>query len=413
MANRVAVITMGVKLGHETKGYTRFLSVCQALRAAGFDVDLYTSSFQHWYKQQRDKVAFPYDMYDFGVKFIDEPGYKKNIDPSRIRSHSIAAKNLMKMLEAGPEYDLIYSEIPPNDVALSAARFAESRGIPFVADINDLWPEAMRMVIDIPVISDILFSKLAKDAREVYRRLSAVVGTSDEYAMRPYTDCNQSIEHITVYVGNDLNAFDEGARAHSPEVKKPQGEFWVTYTGTLGKSYDIKTMIDASEELVNRGYPNIKMMILGDGPDGPALRDYAASTKANVEFTGYMDYSVMAAYLAKSDITVNSLVRKAPQSIVTKIGDYLAAGCPMINTGESREFCNKVESDGFGVNVMAEDRTILANAILDLYQDPERCAQMGKNARLIAEQQFDRKNSYKKICDLVGRLIASKDKPKP
>ena len=40
MANRVAVITMGVKLGHETKGYTRFLSVCQALRAAGFDVDL-------------------------------------------------------------------------------------------------------------------------------------------------------------------------------------------------------------------------------------------------------------------------------------------------------------------------------------------------------------------------------------
>ena len=29
--------------------------------------------------------------------------------------------------------------------------------IPFVADVNDLWPEAMRMIIDIPVISDIIF----------------------------------------------------------------------------------------------------------------------------------------------------------------------------------------------------------------------------------------------------------------
>ena len=59
----------------------------------------------------------------------------------------------------------------------------------------------------------------------------------------------------------------------------------------------------------------------------------------------------MAAWLAASDITVNSLVHGAAQSIVTKIGDYLAAGIPMINTGESPEFCSKVEADGFGVNV--------------------------------------------------------------
>ena len=49
----------------------------------------------------------------------------------------------------------------------------------------------------------------------------------------------------------------------------------------------------------------------------------------------------MAAYLAKSDILVNSFVKKAPQSIVTKIGDYLAAGKPMINTCMSPEFRQK------------------------------------------------------------------------
>lgn len=73
------------------------------------------------------------------------------MDPARIISHRKAAKNLRKMLEEKPadgkDYDLIYAEIPPNDVALAAAEYARDQGIPFVADVNDLWPEAMRMVL--------------------------------------------------------------------------------------------------------------------------------------------------------------------------------------------------------------------------------------------------------------------------
>ena len=48
-------------------------------------------------------------------------------------------------------------------------------------------------------------------------------------------------------------------------------------------------------------------------------------------------------------------MRKAPQSIVTKIGDYLAAGKPIINTLASPEFRKKVEHDGLGRNIIAED----------------------------------------------------------
>ena len=74
---------------------------------------------------------------------------------------------------------MIYCEIPPNDVALVAAKYAKKKNIPFVADINDLWPEAMRMVVDIPVISDILFYPLKRDAEKVYASVSGIVGTSD------------------------------------------------------------------------------------------------------------------------------------------------------------------------------------------------------------------------------------------
>ncbi|WP_333678580.1 glycosyltransferase family 4 protein [Muricomes intestini] len=402
---KIAVITMGVRLDGE-KGYTRFRYLCDFLTEAGYRVDLITTTFQHWEKAQRDIEKIRKSDYRFGLKFIYEPGYKRNVDIKRIRSHRIAAKNLTALLEREGDYDLLYAEIPPNDVALACGEFAKKKGIPFVADVNDLWPEAMRMVLDIPVVSSILFYPLQRDAEKVYSLVSGVIGTSDEYRDRPFENQKRDVPKATVYVGNELSVFDSGAEKTSGDIVKPEEEFWVTYAGTIGTSYDIRTMLLAAEELAKRGKENIKIKILGGGPLKDELEALARDKKINnAEFAGYAPYDKMAAYLKKSDILVNSFVRKAPQSIVTKIGDYLAAGKAMINTCMSPEFRNKVENDGFGVNIEPEDAGILADAIEDLYRDEEKRLEMGRKARQIAEEQFDRPKSYRKIEELIRKLI--------
>ena len=401
---KIAVISMGVKLNGE-KGYSRFRYIGDFLSDAGYQVDLITTTFQHWEKAQRDVEAISKEEYKFRLKFIYEPGYKKNIDLRRIASHRIAAKNLKKMLEKEGDYDLIYCEIPPNDVALAAAQYAHDKGIPFVPDVNDLWPEAMRMVVDIPVVSDILFYPLKRDAEKVYSLVSGIIGTSDEYRDRPLKNQKLDVPRKTVYVGNEIAEFDKGVSRYGPEILKKEGEFWVTYAGTIGTSYDIRTMVLAGKELMDRKLDNIKIKILGNGPLKEELEKLAQDQGCrNVEFLGYVSYPEMAAWLAKSDILVNSFVKKAPQSIVTKIGDYLAAGKPMINTCMSPEFRMKVEKDGFGINILPEDPRILADAVTDLYRDPEGRNRMGKRAREIAMEQFDRPQSYKKITELIEEL---------
>lgn len=402
---KIAVVTMGVRLNDE-KGYTRFRYICEFLTDAGYQVDLITTTFQHWEKAQRDLDKIKGDKYKFGIKFIYEPGYKKNVDLRRIRSHAVAAKNLTALLEKEGDYDLIYAEIPPNDVALAAAEYAKKKGIPFVADVNDLWPEAMRMVLDIPIVSDILFYPLKRDAEKVYSLVSGVIGTSDEYRDRPFREKDRPVPRETVYVGNELREFDEGAEKRKDEVKKDPGEFWVSYAGTIGTSYDIRTMVLAAEELLRRGRKEIKFKILGGGPLKDELEKLAVSRDiSNVEFVGYAPYDKMAAYLKASDILVNSFVKKAPQSIVTKIGDYLAAGKAMINTCMSPEFRAKVENDGFGINIEPEDAVVLADAVERLYRDAEERIKMGRRARMIAEEQFDRPKSYQKIMELIEKLL--------
>ena len=406
--SKVAVITMGVKLDGE-KGYTRFRYLCEFLVKKGYEVDLITTTFQHWEKKQRDLESVDQKSYPFGIKFIYEPGYRKNIDLRRVRSHKIAAENLRKLLEKEGDYDLIYAEIPPNDVVLAAAEYAHRNKIPFVADVNDLWPEAMRMVFDIPIVSDLLFYPLKRDAEKVYSLTSGVIGTSDEYRDRPFLNQKRDVLKETVYVGNEISVFDREAEQHADEVQKEEGTFWVTYAGTIGTSYDIRTMVLAAEELMKQGKTKIRFQILGDGPTREMLENLAKERKIqNVKFTGYVPYEQMAAYLVKSDVLINSFVRKAPQSIVTKIGDYLAAGKPMINTCMSPEFRKKVEQDGFGINIEPEDVRELVNAVEWMYENEAERNDMGNRARKIAEEQFDRPVSYGKIEAMISSLITKR-----
>ena len=410
---------MGVKLGDETRGYTRFRFLSELLAREGFEVDLITSSFQHWDKAHRDTSKACYQGLPYRVVFIDEPGYTKNLDLARIRSHRVAAKNLRAHFErTAGAYDLIYAEIPPNDVARVCAEAADAQGIPFVADINDLWPEAMRMVVDVPVVSDVAFYPFSRDAKRVYQLLSAAVGTSDEYAARPAKDRAKPYPRQPCTWATTWRV-RRGARINAPAVRKPEGELWVVYAGTLGASYDVATLVEAAA-LLERGrlvraaskddelppaLPPVRVKVLGDGPDREKLEALAVQLNAPVDFLGYTAYELMAAYLCASDITVNSLVKSAAQSIVTKIGDYLASGNPMINTGSSPEFRAKVTADGFGANVEAEDAQALADAIAKLAGHASLRKIMGSKARAVAEKEFDQPRAYREIVDLLRTLL--------
>lgn len=150
---------------------------------------------------------------------------------------------------------------------------------------------------------------------------------------------------------------------------------------------------------------SVRVKILGDGPDRERLERLAEELRAPVDFLGYASYDLMAAYLCASDITVNSLVKSAAQSIVTKIGDYLASGKPMVNTGSSPEFREKVDSEGFGVNVPAEDPRALADALASLADRSSTRKIMGAKARSVAEREFDQPHSYRAIVDLLRTLL--------
>lgn len=393
---KIAIVSSQYFWLPEEAGPSRFYSIARIFKDNGYDIDVYTSSYEHHEKKQRDKSIST----DLNVIYIDCISYKKNIDPHREVSNIMFSAKVAKVLEKRIlDYEAVYCSIPPNNIGKTVGAICKKNNVPFIVDIEDLWPEAMSTLFSKPF--KILTKPYYFDAEKTYAYANGVVGTSAEYTSRAWKNNGRLIPNRTVYVGTDINAFDEEVANNINKVIKPENEFWVIYTGSIGHSYAIDNVVRAASQIKDN--ERIKFKILGDGPLRAECEELAKKLHCNnIEFLGYVTHSVMVAYLIKSDVTINSFAKGVAQSIVNKVGDYLAAGKPMINTLENKECCALITNNSVGINVPAENTIELVNAINELYLSEEMRVSLGNNARLLAEQKFDRKTSYMEIIDLIS-----------
>lgn len=80
-------------------------------------------------------------------------------------------------------------------------------------------------------------------------------------------------------------------------------------------------------------------------------------------------------------------------------------GLPVVNTQESEEYRRLVNEYQIGINVQNGDSKDLADKIEILYNDKTLREKFGANNRKLAEEKFDRKNTYRKIIEIIESQI--------
>lgn len=397
MKKKIVVIANFTRLPWE-KGNSRFPYIINLINKEKFDVELITSRFFHGEKKHRKDSALSENL-DYKITLIDEPGYKINVSIKRFLSHKIFAKNVKKYLETINKPDVIYSAIPSLDVAKVAGEYAEKNNIKFIIDIQDLWPEAFEMIFKVPILKDLIFYPMRKKADKIYSMADSIIGVSNTYADRAGI-VNKKYKHkLAVFLGTDLDYFDKSHNEH--EIITFDNVFRIAYIGTLGNSYDIKCVIDAIKILKDKGINNILFEVMGSGPLKIEFEKYAKQKGVNCEFTGRLNYEEMVGYLCICDIAVNPIKKDSAASIINKVGDYAAAGIPVLNTQESIEYKKLVEDYQIGYNIENGNSEDLAEAIEYLYKNENLRKRLGENNRKLAEEKFDRKITYYKIKEII------------
>ncbi len=399
---RIVIVANFCDYGTE-KNNNRFNYLAELLQKTGYDVELITSTFSHREKKQR--VLAPQGK-DYKETLVYEPTYNKNVSLKRFYSHHIFGKKLREYLETIEKPDVIYCAIPSLDVAKVAAKYCKKHNVPFIVDIQDLWPEAFKLVFKIPIVSDIIFAPMTWSANYAYRQADKVVAVSDTYKNRGLRVNKKDKEGLCVFLGTDLAAFDKKAASHT--IEKPEDELWIGYAGTLGHSYNIEIVIDALNQIADKLTKNVVFKVFGDGPYLERFKEYAKDCKVKADFLGRLEYPLMVAYLTHCDIAVNPIAKGSAGSIINKHADYAAAGLPVVSTQESKEYRTLIMDYNFGINCGVESVDDVAAALLFLISDQEKRETMGRNARKLAEEKFDRNRAYIQIVELIDALVADR-----
>ncbi len=377
---------------------SRFVYIAKMLAKSNKNnIEIITSDFNHSKKKKFNAIG---ELAGVKITACHEPGYPKNVCLKRFNSHRKLSKNIKEYLEKRKKPDIIYCAIPSLAVGKIVVQYAEKNNVRFIIDVQDLWPEAFKMVFKIPLLSNAIFYPMKRQANYIYKCADDIIAVSDTYRDRA-TSVNKKYKNkLTVFLGTNLEYFDkckeENIKHYNDNIIR------IAYIGTLGHSYNIKTIIDALE-LLKEKYNNLNFIVMGSGPLKNQFEAYAKDKNINCEFTGRLEYPEMVGTLCSCDIAVNPITHGAAQSIINKVGDYAAAGLPVINTQENLEYRNLVEKYNIGYNCENSNKQDIANKIEILIKDKKLRKELGNNNRKLAEEKFDRRITYTKICDLLEK----------
>lgn len=359
-------------------------------------IEIITSDFNHAKKENFNKVG---ELTGVKITVCHEPGYTKNVCLKRFGSHKKLSKNIEEYLEKRKKPDIIYAAVPSLAVAEVCANYCKKNNVKFTIDVQDLWPEAFKMVFNVPIISDIILYPMKKKADYIYSKADEIVAVSETYCNRALKANKKTNKGLSVFLGTDLKYFDKCKEKNKVEFN--DGIIRIAYIGTLGHSYDIKLIINAIKILNDKDIDNILFVVMGTGPLRENFENYAKEKKVKCEFIGRLPYEAMVGKLCSCDIAVNPIIGKSVASIINKVGDYAAAALPVINTQESLEYRNLVKEYQTGFNCINEDVIDISQKIEILYKDKKLREKMGKSNRKLAEEKFDRRKTYKKIIELM------------
>lgn len=303
--------------------------------------------------------------------------------------------------------DVVYVYHPPATVALPAMILKLLRGMPFVYDIQDLWPDTL-------AASGMLKNRAMLKCvdlwcRLTYRIASHIVVLSPGFKHR-LRERGVPGEKISV-IYNWCNERQIAVMERSAAVKRePQmaGHFNIVFAGAMGKAQALDAVLEAAELLATR-LPQVQFVFIGGGIDVDRLKQIKAEKKIdNVLFLSRRPVSEIGSVLSMADLLLVHL-KVDPLfeiTIPSKAQAYLAAGRPVLMAVRG-DAAHLVEKAGAGIACIPEDAGNIASAVEKLAaMTHEERDEMGRRGARYYQQELSLAvgaNHFEKLFNAVAR----------
>jgi glycosyltransferase involved in cell wall biosynthesis len=341
-----------------------------------------------------------------GIRVVEFDLTYSNKDSFLLRSWKFAQFALRSVkLALVEDYDLVFATSTPLTAAIPGIVASALRNKKFVFEVRDLWPELPKAMgaITNPVILG-LMRALEWTAYKTADRCVALSPGIKEGIVR---SGKSSALVKMIPNGCDFSLFESHGEAwQNPNID--DSDFVAIFAGTHGDANGLDQVLDAANVLEQRGRKDITVVLVGDGKLKPALMQRAADERINnVIFLDPVSKKELARVFERANIGLQVL-RNVPAfyfgTSPNKFFDYLSAALPVINNYPGW-VAEMIDEYSCGIVVPPEDPARFADALEHAADNRAKLEIMGKNARNLAHERFDRNILANEFCDFIEEFL--------
>jgi glycosyltransferase involved in cell wall biosynthesis len=273
-------------------------------------------------------------------------------------SFALAATLLGPLLARRP--DVVYAY---NPMGLPALAFKLFRRVPFVYDIQDLWPDSL-IASGMMRNRRLLMNLLGRFFQFVYRQAGQLIVLSPGFKAKLVSRGVPGEKIAVIYNWCDEDGLGVAPPDPAPpRPAAPPSPVNILYAGNIGRAQALHVVLDAAKILQPR-CPAVRFTIIGSGTELENLRARAErEVLANVQFLARVPPAKIGAVMATADALLVHL-RDDPLfriTIPSKTQTYMAMGKPLI-AGVAGDTAALIETAGGGLCFQPEDGPGLAAA---------------------------------------------------
>lgn len=381
-------------------GGSRHQSLAAQLTESGWKVTIIAASTDHSNRVQRSQQALNSSLID-GVAWhwIPCPAYERH---GALRLWNIVvftARLLLPKWTAPLEKpDVVIGSTVHPLAAYAAMKLANRRGVPFVFEIRDLWPETL---IDMGVLARrgaaaramrLLERKLCRSAKLIVTTMPAAIDYLRSHGI-------DRTKVLWISNGADVEHFD-------PTAAVMGSHFEFLYFGAHGKANDLETILEAFA-LATQTTDRCRLTFIGDGSQKTALRRQAIRLGV-AELVTFMDpvpRSEIPALAKRADALVISIL---PLDLyrfgisMNKLFEYMSSARPILFIGNPIN--NPVDDACAGICVLNNSPVDASRGMIELMEStPDQRTAWGRNGR----EHVLRHYSYTSLASKLDSALAT------
>ncbi len=203
---------------------------------------------------------------------------------------------------------------------------------------------------------------------------------------------------IVTPTGVDLDLFTdaEADRAAERERLGLTDRFVVGWVGSFRPFHAIERAIDAVE-----GLPDASLLLVGDGPERPAIEALARSRGVHAVFTGTVGHDRLPAHLAAMDVgLVLAATGGAFHYSPLKLAEYLAAGLAVVAPSVG-PVSSRITDGVDALLVPPGDAPALAAAVRRLHDHPALRGRIATTGRAAARAHWSWDEQVRRVLDAL------------